>query len=345
MYPSDQFLSFITLEKSLFFSISRDEKALFPVVPLLFIHPGADALIHPVTGITAPDCAAENAVPGGLKASSEFTLLPRTARQLSDNDRLLLLLISVFKIYSIIIGRRLKISQGFFRQICLCRTDRSKNIDRHTPAQPYPSRMHFRSGRSAAVHRIAKTRSKCRRCFTVSQRYGCVGNIQIIYDISPQYNKDRFPIARRPDWNVFCGMRICLSRLDVISFRYSVIKAKHVSQERSENRWFCLLVRAYRSASVRVYALTNRHSNSRGRAERFLRYDKYRERMIIYTEKTDFIPRFTFSSHGTTSPASRLFFTSITRWLDDPGIPAGCPFSLLRTARPRAHRSWTAFRL
>lgn len=68
------------------------------MVPLLFIHPGADALIHPVTGITAPDCAAENAVrPEDSKASSEFTLLPRTARQLSDNDRLLLLLIKVFK--------------------------------------------------------------------------------------------------------------------------------------------------------------------------------------------------------------------------------------------------------
>ena len=79
------------------------------MVPLLFIRPVADALIHPVTGITAPDCAAENAVrPEDSEASSEFTLLPRTARQLSDNDRLLLLLISVFKIYSIIIGRRLK---------------------------------------------------------------------------------------------------------------------------------------------------------------------------------------------------------------------------------------------
>ena len=32
------------------------------MVPLLFIHPAADALIHPVTGITAPDCAADHAV-------------------------------------------------------------------------------------------------------------------------------------------------------------------------------------------------------------------------------------------------------------------------------------------
>ena len=84
---------------------------------------------------------------------------------------------------------------------------------------------------------LQKTRSKCRRCFTVLERYGCAGlSVQIIYNISPQYNKDRFPIARAP---------------------------------RPER------------------LLRYRHSNSRGRAERFCVMTEYRERMIIYTEKTD----------------------------------------------------------
>ena len=101
-----------------------------------------------------------------------------------------------------------------------------------------------------------KTRSKCRRCFTVLERYGCAGlSVQIIYDISPQYNKDRFPIARAPrperllrDANLpfpsGCNQFPVLGHISKTSKR-----------ERSENRWFCLLAGAYRSASARVYAL------------------------------------------------------------------------------------------
>src|SRR5699024_8201598 len=95
-----------------------------------------------------------------------------------------------------------------------------------------------------------------RRCFTVLERYGCAGlSDQIIYNISPQYNKDRFPIARasRPER---------LLRDADLSFPFGCDqfpafchKSKTCKRERSENRWFCLLARAYRSASVRVYAL------------------------------------------------------------------------------------------
>ena len=146
-------------------------------------------------GITAPDCAADHAVrPKDSEVSSEFTLLPRTARQLSDNDRLLLLLISVFKIYSIIIGRRFKISQGFFGKsvfviqlIIIMLTD----IRRHNHIPRGPTFV-----RDAAQRYIGsqKTRSKCRRCFTVLERYGCAGCLfRSFINISPQYNKDRFP--------------------------------------------------------------------------------------------------------------------------------------------------------
>ena len=80
-----------------------------------------------------------------------------------------------------------------------------------------------------------KTRSKCRRCFTVLERYGCAGlSVQIIYDISPQYNKDRFPIAR---------------------------------------------------ASRPERLLRYRHSNSRGRAERFCVMTEYRELITSRRER------------------------------------------------------------
>ena len=100
-----------------------------------------------------------------------------------------------------------------------------------------------------------KTRSKCRRCFTVLERYGCAGlSVRVIYDISPQYNKDSFHVVSvlRPEllmWDANLPFPSGYNQFPVLCHI-----SKTSKRERSENRWFCLLARAYRSASARVYA-------------------------------------------------------------------------------------------
>ena len=101
---------------------------------------------------------------------------------------------------------------------------------------------------------LQKTQSKCRRCFTVLERYGGAGlSVPAIYDM--QCSKDRFPIgkASRPERLLRDANLPFPSGCNQFPVLCHISKTS--KRERSENRWFCLLARAYRIASVRVYAL------------------------------------------------------------------------------------------